>query len=132
MSEPEPSEDVRRFLSEHVATYEELEVLLHLVRHADSSWSVRSLARQLDLPVENCESALITLHEHGLLHKDDSGFRFDPAEDWLATQARELESTYRRQRFTVVEMMSKNAVERMRSAALRTFAQAFRMRGPKK
>jgi hypothetical protein len=50
----------------------------------------------------------------------------------LALAVEQLARVHRENRFAVVEIMSTNAVERLRTAAIRRLAQAFRLREPKK
>jgi hypothetical protein len=125
---------LQRFLLEHVASYEELDVLLLLARNAGAAWTVRSVAEALGPATDDSRAALEALAAHGLLAigPEPATFRYAPPNDEVARAVELLETTYREQRATVAMMMSTNALERVRSSAIRTFAEAFRLKGPKK
>ena len=59
-------------------------------------------------------------------------FVFAPKSAELGARVVELERAYVERRLAVVQMMSANAVERMRGAAIRRFADSFRLERPKK
>jgi hypothetical protein len=126
--------DLQRFLFEHVASYEELDVLLLLVRGWERSWSPQSVAKALSSTTDDCRLALADLATSGLLAVDEASgsYRYAPATDEVARDVETLERTYREQRAAVAMMMSTNAVERVRTSALSTFGEAFRVREPKK
>jgi hypothetical protein len=124
---------LQRFLLEHVATYEELDVLLLLARDPGSEWTARSVADALGPAADDSRAALEGLAARGLLAIEPASatFRYAPLNDEVARAVALLETTYREQRATVAMMMSTNALERVRSSAIRTFAEAFRLKGPK-
>lgn len=126
--------DLQRFLFEHVASYEELDVLLLLVRESERSWSAQAVAQALSSTTEDCRVALANLAAGGVLAVDEGSgsYRYAPATDQVARDVETLERTYREQRAAVAMMMSANAVERVRTSALSTFGEAFRVRDPKK
>jgi hypothetical protein len=131
----EPSlEHLRQFLFERVATYEELEVLLFFLRKEGQAISVAGVAKELGAPTEDCLVALQNLERQGLLARAEEPprFRYAPSDSVLAQRVEELAAVYRDQRIIVIQMMSGNAVARVRTAAIRTFADAFQLRGPKK
>ena len=101
MSEESPLEDLRRFLLEHVATYEELDVLLLLVRRSGTSWSAKSVAETLGASTDDCRVALEGLVARGLLAagQDSVTFRYSPTTDEIAHNVDTLERTYREPSF---------------------------------
>lgn len=130
MSQDPPLDDLRRFLFDHVATYEELGVLLLLVRESKSDWSVRAVAEALSSASDDCRVALAALAACGLLAEGESAtYRYSPANDEVARAVQALEHAYREQPATVAMMLSTNAVARVRTSAMSTFAEAFRTRG---
>jgi DNA-binding transcriptional regulator PaaX len=131
----EPSlEHLRQFLFERVATYEELEILLLLRRKEGQAFSVAGVAKELGASNEDCRAALQNLERQGLLAsaEEPPRFRYAPSDSVLAQRVEELAAAYQDQRILVVQMMSGNAVARVRTAAIRTFADAFRLRGQKR
>jgi hypothetical protein len=103
----QPSDQLRAFLREYVSSYEELEALLLLVRHAERAFSDS---------------------ERG----GAAYYQFAPKTVQLAELSRELLQLHTEQRLTLVQMMSANALERVRAAAMRRLADAFRLERPKK
>ena len=132
----EPSERLRRFLRDHVSGYEELEALLLLAREADRDWSGNEVAASLNVPMEPIPSALRSLVAAGLAELvrrgDRTAYRYAPKTDILREEVVELQRAYSEQRLAVMQMMSNNALERVRAAALQRFADAFRLEGSKK
>jgi len=127
-------ENLRQFLFEHIADYEHLDILTLLSREPERVWSAGAVAESLGLELEVCRSALSHLSESGLLaaRSGSEDFQYAPENETLARHVETLGRVYQEQRVEVVRMMSTNAVERVRTAAIRAFSGAFHLRGPKK
>lgn len=127
-------ENLRQFLFEHTPDYEHLDVLKLLAREPERLWSAAAVAESLGLELEVCRSALTHLSGSGLLatRSGAEAFQYAPENETLARQVETLVRVYQEQRVEVVRMMSANAVERVRTAAIRAFSGAFHLRGPKK
>lgn len=132
----EQSERLRLFLRDHVPGYEELLALLLLARAAGQDWTDSEVAVSLNVPVEPISSALENLLSTGVVEVVRRGnltaYRYAPNTDSLRQAVVELQRAYSEQPLTVMQMMSANALERVRTAALRRFADAFRLEGSKK
>jgi hypothetical protein len=132
----EQSERLRHFLRDHVSGYEELETLLLVAREPARDWTATEVATLLNVPVESIASALESLLSAGILdrvqHRHPPAYRYAPRTDSLREEVLELQRAYSEERLTVMQMMSANALERVRTAALRRFADAFRLEGSKK
>lgn len=132
----EPSSQLREFLRDFVSSYEELEVLLLLAREA-RDWSAAQLAEALRAPADAIEAAAKSLVDVGGLVDasavaGERRFVFAPRSEQLRGLVAELALAYLERRLTIVQMMSANAVERVRGAAIRRFADSFRLERPKK
>jgi len=128
------TDELRAFLRENVHSYEELETLLLLYRQREGRWSIDSVAAELRLPDTLAAAALGALQARGWIQStsaEPEKFWYDAAKVSDETVA-SLARAYTEARFAVVEVMSANALTRLRSSAIRTFAEAFRLRGPKK
>lgn len=135
MSQDSRLDDLRQFLVESISTYEQLDILLLLVRGGiGRSWSAKTVADSLDAASDDCRVVLEALAAIGVLKvgSDLTTFQYSPATPEIARNVETLERTYREERATVAMMMSTNAMERVRTSAIRTFAEAFRLRGSKK
>jgi hypothetical protein len=132
----EQSERLRLFLWDHVPGYEELQALLFVARAAGQDWTDFEVAESLNVPVEPISSALESLVSTGMVEAVRRGnltaFRYAPKTDNLREAVVELQRAYSEQPLTVMQMMSTNAMERVRTAALRRFADAFRLERSKK
>jgi predicted ArsR family transcriptional regulator len=130
---PLPSE-LHAFVLDHVESFEQLEILVLLLRDRARAWTDAETAAELRLDPSSARASLEELERHGLAARGEQAqarpawcFRArDPALDALATR---LARAYAEQRVAVVELMAACAVERIRTSALRTFAEAFRLRG---
>jgi hypothetical protein len=130
------SPKVSEFLRDYVSSYEELEVLLLLAREA-RDWSADELAQALRAPSDSIAAAAESLVEVGGLvdARAVSGqkrFVFAAKTDELRAQVAELDRAYAERRLAIVQIMTANAVDRVRGAAIRRFADSFRLERPKK
>jgi sugar-specific transcriptional regulator TrmB len=132
----EQSERLRGFLRDHVSGFEELEALLFVAREAARDWTDSEVAATLNVPVEPISTALESLLSRGIVEAIRRGkltaYRYAPKTDALRVQVAELQRIYPEQRLAVMQMMSANALERVRTAALQRFADAFRLEARKK
>lgn len=131
------SEYLQAFLHDSISSYEELEALLLLVGQSDRSWTDRELADALKVQVDAIAPALDQLAAvEGLLEVDNQTsqrrFRYAPKSKLLRQVVEELATAYADQRLAVVQIMSANALNRVRGAAMRRLANAFRIERPKK
>jgi DNA-binding IclR family transcriptional regulator len=134
LDERSPFEGLRRFLLDHVATYDELEVLLLVQRHPEVDWTAAAAAERVGLPTEASRAALESLVEHDLLvrHGNPTMYRYAPASNALAVSAEQVQLAHRRDRFAIVQVMTTNAMDRVRGAAIRRLGEALQLRDSKK
>jgi hypothetical protein len=120
--------DVRALLHEHIESYEQLETLLLLRREPAGHWTGRAVAERLGVPQELIDSGLSGLERSGLLQSDGGAsprFAYRPASPGLEVAVGCLEREYAQRPVLIIQLMSANAIERLRTAALHTFADAF-------
>ena len=124
--------DAQRFLSEYIATYDELHVLLCLLRRRDIDTVPSSVARDLGIPESVCLLALEALCVRRLAQRsaDGKAFRFAPATDALTRGALALDHAYHLSPVNVIRAMSENAMQRLRSSAARAFPDLTPARKP--
>jgi hypothetical protein len=126
---------LRAFLFAHVESYEQLTALLVLYRAAEAK-TVDFVASELKIDVSDARlvlerlaaSKLVTLEKKGR----DLFCRYSPASQDLALRVQALAAAYEDNQVRLVELMTANAIDRMRTNALRAFADGFRWRGSKK
>ncbi|MGH8259793.1 MAG: hypothetical protein ACREUG_08890 [Steroidobacteraceae bacterium] len=127
---------MRALLSERIESYEELEILLALERARGTSKSADELSAALHVGSALIEPALRALEAHGLIARRDApqlgaGYGYEPATPALDEAVRELARAYREQPIPVIRLMSENAIQRVRTGAVRAFADAFILRRDK-
>jgi hypothetical protein len=128
-------DEVRIFLRERIETYEELEVLLLLQREALAPWTADMLAARLHIPLATLAEALAALRGQSLVERFSVAtaqhYRLSPSVARDETLSR-LASLYESQSVEIIKLMSANSIDRIRTAALRAFADAFLFRKDKK
>lgn len=91
---------VTAFLREHIASIEQLEVLL-LLRANGGSWRPAEVSAALHTTPDSVAARLADLERDGLVSRGDAGFRFDAGE--LAAAVDALASCYPTHRVAVIE-----------------------------
>jgi hypothetical protein len=125
------------FMRDHVSTYEELDTLLFLARAPTRAWSCAEIAESLNVTVDSIGTALDALLAVSNLVQTDqqSGrktFQYAPGNDFIRDQVACLQRAYAEERMAVVQAMTANAMQRVRSSAARRLADAFRFERSKK
>ncbi|HET6372297.1 MAG TPA: hypothetical protein VFG76_03260 [Candidatus Polarisedimenticolia bacterium] len=125
-------EEVSRFLDAHIDAYEQLEVLLLLHgrgRRLESS----EVAAAIGIEPAMVEEAAQHLVDHGLLQRDHPSplLEFAPRREEVARVVDLLARVYAEDRVLLIRRMTTASLERLRRSSLRTFAEAFRLRGPR-
>lgn len=122
-------EDVRALLHEHIESYEQLEVLLLLRRERYEEWTLAALATRLHVREELIGAALERLESGGLVAAVKAAlavrFAYRPGNPGLDAAAGRLDREYAERPIRIIQLMSANAIERVRTAALHGFADAF-------
>jgi hypothetical protein len=130
-------EELRVFLRDYVSGFEELEALLFFMRAPRRAWSSAEVAAAINLQEDLVQGALDALvAANGILERtsqagSDQVFRYSPPAELNPLLAK-LQRTYDEQRLRIVQIMSANAMERVRSSAARRLADAFRLERTKK
>ncbi|HEY3654078.1 MAG TPA: hypothetical protein VGL34_03735 [Steroidobacteraceae bacterium] len=129
------SDEVRAFLREHIETYEELEVLLLLQREAQGPWTADLLAARLHITPAALGEALTALRGRRFVEslsvRAEEHYRL-PADVARNETLSRLAGLYASHTIEIIKLMSSNSIERIRTAALRSFADAFLFRKDKK
>lgn len=126
MTTHEIPSDLQQFLRDHVETYEQLEILVLLAGAPDRHWPADDIAAALRLDHAVVAEGLAHLERAGVLEASgpDTARRFAARPDHAAMVAR-LADVYRRDRLSIMNRMTSNALERVRTSALRAFTSAF-------
>jgi hypothetical protein len=128
MSEEKIPQDVIALLQEHVHSYEQLEILVLLRGWSGEELVDQAVAQALGIPVESAAGALRQLAETGVLEsitQSDLQWRYRGPRDDLRPAIDGLAKAYKESRLEVMRLMTVNAIRRMRTGAMRAFADAF-------
>ncbi len=127
--------EAQALLRDTVTSHEHLKVLMLVFSHKEQRWTPGAVARSLSLPSHVVAETLDHLSQHGLLRilgeGQQASFAYDPGSPQLASAADALALAYESNRSGVMSVMNFHAVERVRAAAMRLFADAFILGGKK-
>lgn len=133
MAEDHEQLELAQFLFDYVESYEELQVVACLGVGRELWWEPESVTRDCGVEESATLSALERFAALGVLVKQgsDSSVRFRLHDDFQGRSYifDRLALEYRQNRVQLIEMMTRNAIGRVRASALRTFAECFRIRG---
>jgi len=119
-----------RFLTEHIDSVEQLEVLLLLHRAADSVWTAEMVAAALYTQPASAARRLEALCADGLIERvpqPPDAYRFLPGHSDTGEMISTLADTYRERRVAVVTAIASKPMENVRA-----FSDAFRLRRKEK
>jgi hypothetical protein len=123
------SDDVKTLLRDCIDSFEQLEILLLLHRRRDDTWAPDSIEGELNLDADAAETALEDLCRWSLIEVRVEGgvrcYRYRPDTPGLEATIHALAKAYEEHRLEVIKLMNKNAIERVRTSAMRAFADAF-------
>lgn len=123
----EPSRHGWRLLLRRIETHEELGCLLIMATEPDRVWTLEDLVATGRLTPEAARTCLDRLVESAVVGRPSDALlawmlASDPATREAAVQ---LIAVHRNEVTEIVRAMTEDAIERVRTAALRTFADAF-------
>jgi hypothetical protein len=123
-------QELRQFLLENVSSYDELEALLLLQSQPHVAWLPATAAQSLGLRRDQCEAALENLAAHGLavVMGNPATFRYSPTSKPMANAAAQLQMVYRKDRLAIVQLMTTNAMDRVRASALDKLGRSLQAR----
>jgi DNA-binding IscR family transcriptional regulator len=136
MATDEIPEDVRSFLLEHIESYAQLEVLALLRKQPARGFSSEAAAAEANLPESAAEAALDELRRSGVLEltvlNGRQGFRYRPRKPETDRTVARLLQAFEENPIAIVKLMNATAMERVRTSAMRAFANAFVLARKKK
>jgi hypothetical protein len=120
------SEDLKQFLSEHISSVGQLEVLLLMRSDPERRWTAAQVSKTLYTTPEVVAEQLADLCKRGLLAAhggSDTLYQYAPATPDLDANVATLDAAYRERRVAVITFIYSQPIEKVR-----TFADAFRLR----
>ena len=127
--------DVALLLRDHIESYEQLELLLLLRAERGHSWTEEALNTRLGISAWLISDAFTKLQSAGFVDVHVEGiekqYAYRLQSESVEATISQLAQAYREHPMPVIKLMSANAIERVRTAALSTFADAFILRTDK-
>jgi len=123
-------DEVIAFVSAHIRSVEQLEILLLVRESAPRAWSVHEANAVIRSSEESVAAKLRTLAELGLLSRRAPGedvFAFAPRDAELAACVDRVAETYRDRRTSIIELIYSQPEQ-----TLKSFSDAFLVRKDKK
>jgi hypothetical protein len=127
-------DELKRFLLEHVEDVQELSMLAWFESRAPSSGaSGNDIAEGTHFPVASTIEAAERLVRRGLLARSetDPPLYYHQENEAARVMLTRAIGAYRSDPVKIMQLLTANAIDRLRTAALRTFAECFRLGGPK-
>jgi len=132
MLDPEEVAAFKQLLFDAVESFEELEILIAFHERGGGTLAdAEVVAHRIGATPERAAGALDALIGRGFLTPAGDSKRFAiTAEVATRESLGVIVREYRSNPLLVMKLMTENAIERVRTAALHTFAGCFRIRGP--
>lgn len=128
-------DDLKRLLFDCVESFEELHVLVWLKAREHEEFDEQAIAEGTRIHVSVLSETLTRLAELGLVFTTETRpprYRYAPREPAMREGFDTIIARYQTNPLEIMGVMTANAIERVRTAALSTFANSFRIRGPKR
>jgi len=119
-------EHVRAFLSLHIDSVVQLELLLYLYKTRGQRWDANALAKELRIDPAWTRGQLEHLCGRKLLACEGSTYQFQPQDPALDQAVHDLDLLYLTHRVSVIGLIFAKPLEKIRS-----FADAFKLRKDK-
>ncbi len=132
-NEAELSPEVRELIRERITSIEALEVLVSLREAGGRAITLAELAGAVRLAAPAVDTAVAELERAELVSVlDGPCVRYQAATLELDRSVTALADAYAKSRVEVLVFISQTAIGRVRTSALSTFAEAFKLQGRKK
>jgi hypothetical protein len=125
MSEEFPA-DLKQFITQHIESLAELEMLLLLRQDPQRWWEPAEVAKVLYTSEQVCASQLAALARRGFFEASpppEARYRYRPASADIDRLLAALAATYQERRVAVITLIYSKPVDKVQ-----TFADAFRLR----
>ena len=123
------SQEIKKFISDHIHSIEQLEILLLLHSQPDREFTAAATAQELRIEPDSAAERLAALSGQQMLAVRAAGgaaepaYRFAPANAHLHSLVQQLAEAYRQYRVRVITAIFSKPVDKVRS-----FADAFKLR----
>ncbi|HTQ05143.1 MAG TPA: hypothetical protein VMI54_14865 [Polyangiaceae bacterium] len=126
--------ELRQLLLEHFEDLEELEILARFHERGPGMWNEAEVAAMTQFPLASTREALRRLAARGLLEPGATAppvYRLSMPDAAIHEALTGVIAVYRSEPLKVIGIMTTHAIQKVRTAAITTFAECFRIGGPK-
>jgi predicted ArsR family transcriptional regulator len=123
------SEEVKKFITDHINSLEQLEILLLLHSHPQQEWTAQAVSQELRLSQASAAMRLADLEKRGLLGVKETAdplYRYQPQKPDFEPTVDSLAKSYPDYRFTVINLIFSKPLDK-----IQTLADAFKFREDK-
>ncbi|MEO5668406.1 MAG: hypothetical protein ABIR96_10125 [Bdellovibrionota bacterium] len=121
------SEPTRNFISKHIDSVEQLEILFLLYRQPAAEWDVKRISQEIRTSATSTQNRLAALLSSGFLAAGPKAgevlYRYSPASNELHQGVVDLEQEYKIRRVRVIDAIYARPTEKMMN-----FLDAFKIR----
>lgn len=127
MTETGIPNEVREFISEYIASMEQIEILLLLSGSPSTEWTVDSVFSEIQSSPASILGRLREFSDRGLLtEKSPQVYQYAPSTEKLSRAVQSLAATYKERRMKVIDLIYQKPADSVQS-----FADAFKLRKEK-
>jgi hypothetical protein len=129
------SDNAKALLRDHIESFEQLEILLLLRRRGADTVDSDAIAIELKLDFDTVTEVLGHLcrgHLAARVGGEARLFRYSADRPGMDAAVSNIAQSYAENRLEVINLMNTNAIERVRTSAMRAFANSFLLGGGKK
>jgi hypothetical protein len=123
-------QSVKRLLTSRIETHDQLQALLLVYEGCGRFWTPQSASEVMGIPPPDARAALEHLCGVGLgvreLHGAVENFSYHPRPLEVDEAVRELAAHYDQSRVEIMQLIAANAIERVRTGAIKLFTDPFR------
>lgn len=119
-------DEVKRFITHHIDSVEQVEILLLLYQQQERTWSAEAVARELRIAPLSAGDRLEGMLRIGLLTRQTTSpeeYRYAPRDSRLEEAVSGLAEGYTRRRVTIINLIYAKPIDK-----IRTFSDAFRIK----
>ena len=120
------TDQVKKFISNHIHSIVELDVLLLLYNHSEKDWSAEDVNQELRLSSIGAAQLLVQLCSQGLISRsgvDPILYKYNPKNNDLDSTVRDLFKVYETHKQTIISFIYSKP-----SSNVQLFADAFKLK----
>jgi hypothetical protein len=114
--------DIGKFITEHINSIEQLEILLFLYKSANQesnkAWNADGVSQELQIKTAIAAEHLTALQSQGIFEADGkvpSSYWYNPSKTEINRVVAKLAATYQKNRASVINLIASQRIEKLRA-----------------